>query len=110
MDAANDNIVKTFPIGPGVDFAGFDPDARLIFAANGGDNTLTVIHQTDADGYEDIGPVSTQISAKTMAFDSETKKIFLPTAEMLVTPSADPNGKPKRSVKQGTFMVLVVSK
>ncbi len=109
MDASNGNIVQTFPIGPGVDFAGFDPDAHMIFASNGGDGTLTVIHQKSADVYEDLGPVTTQISAKTMAFDSKTKKIFLPAAEMLVSPSADPNGRPKRSVKEGTFTVLVVS-
>jgi len=108
MDAANGKIVKTFPIGPGVDFGGFDPDSGMIFMSNGGDGTLTVVHQKSADDYEDMGPVKTQVSAKTMAFDPKTKNIYLPAAEVTTTTSAD--GKPKRSVKEGSFTVLVVSK
>jgi YVTN family beta-propeller protein len=110
MDASNGKIVTKLPIGPGVDFAGFDPDARTIFASNGGDGTLTVVHQKSADAYEDIGPVKTQVSAKTMAFDTKTKKIFLPAAEVIVTPAAEAGGRPKRDVKEGTFTVLVVGK
>jgi YVTN family beta-propeller protein len=110
MDAADGHIVKTFPIGPGVDFGGFDPAACLIFMSNGGDGTLTVIHQKSADDYEDMGPVKTQNSAKTMAFDTKTKNIYLPAADVNVTPSADPNGRPTRTVKEGSFTVLVLSK
>jgi len=45
-----------------------------------------------------------------MAFDPKTKKIFLPTAEVVETPPATPGGRPQRSVKPGTFVVLVVGK
>ncbi len=54
--------------------------------------------------------VATLQSAKTMAFDSKTKKVFLPAAEFDVVPATDPSQKPKRTVKEGTFAVLVVSK
>ena len=109
MDASNGKIIAAMPIGAGVDFAGFDPEARMIFFSNG-DGTLSVFHQKSADAYEDAGAVTTQASAKTMAFDAKTKKIFLPAAEMIVTPAADAGGKPKRSVKEGSFTVLVVGK
>jgi YVTN family beta-propeller protein len=109
MDAANGKIVATLPIGGGVDFSAFDPDARLVFASNGV-GTLSVIHQKSADEYEDAGTVSTQASAKTMAFDRKTGKIFLPAAEVETIPPADPNGKPTRKIKEGSFAVLVVSR
>ena len=109
MDAATGKIITSFPIGAGVDFAGFDPDARLIFFSCG-DGTLNVFHEKSADDYEDAGAVKTQASAKTMALDPKTKKIFLPAAEYLETPSTDPSKRPQRTVKPGTFVVLVVGK
>ena len=58
----------------------------------------------------DAGAIPTQVDARTMAFDTKTKKIFLPTAEYLVTPATGPAKRPTRTVKPGTFGVLVVSK
>lgn len=78
MDAFNGTVVKTFPIGAGVDFGGFDSGSRTIFMSNGGDGTLSVIRQKSADEYEDLGPVQTQVSAKTMAFDKKTGNVYLP--------------------------------
>jgi YVTN family beta-propeller protein len=109
MDASDGKIVTTMPIGAGVDFAGFDPGARLIFASNG-DGTLSVFHQKSADEYEDAGAVTTQPSAKTMAFDRKTGKIFLPAADVETIPSTEANGKPTRKIKEGSFTVLVVSR
>ncbi len=109
MDAASGKVVKSFPIGAGVDFAGFDPEARLIFFSCG-DGTLSIYHEKSADDYEDAGAIKTQPSAKTMAFDSKTKKVYLPAAEYLETPATEPGKRPQRSVKPGTFVVLVVAK
>lgn len=109
MDAANGKIIAHFPIGTGVDWAHFDPSSGLAFASNG-DGTLNVIHQKSADEYEDAGTITTQNSAKTMAFDPKTKKIFLPAADIETIPASEPGGRPRRSVKPGSFVVLVVSK
>ena len=109
MDAATGKVITSFPIGAGVDFAGFDPKTRLIFFSCG-DGNLSMFHQKSADVYEDAGAVKTQPSAKTMAFDSKTGKIFLPAAEYQETPASDPSKRPQRSVKPGTFVVLVVGK
>jgi len=109
MDAASGKVINSFPIGAGVDFAGFDADAKLIFFSCG-DGTLSIYHEKSADNYEDAGAVKTQPSAKTMAFDPKTKKVFLPAAEYLETPATEPGKRPQRSVKPGTFVVLVVSK
>jgi len=71
---------------------------------------LNVFHEKSADDYEDAGPVKTQAGARTMAFDPKTKKIFLSTAEFVETPASTPGGRPQRSIKPDSFVVLVVSK
>jgi hypothetical protein len=109
MDAVTGKIINSFPIGAGVDYAGFDPETSLIFFSCG-DGTLNIYHEKSADDYEDAGAVKTQPSAKTMAFDPKTKKIFLPAAEYQETPATEPGRRPQRSVKPGTFAVLVVGK
>jgi DNA-binding beta-propeller fold protein YncE len=109
MDATSGKVITSFPIGAGVDWADFDPQARLIFASSG-DGTLSIFHQKSADQYEDAGAIKTQPSAKTMAFDPKTKKIFLPAAEYDETPAKDPGKRPTRTVRPGSFVVLVVGK
>src|ERR1700738_1299592 len=109
MDAASGKVITSFPIGRGVDYAGFDPQAKLIFFSCG-DGTLSIYHEKSADQYEDAGAVKTQPSAKTMAFDPKTKKIFLPAAEYLETPPTGQGKRPQRTVKPGSFVVLVVGK
>ena len=107
MDATNGKTIATVPIGKGPDAAGFDAKEGLIFVSNG-DGTLNVIHEKTPDQYEALETVTTQKSAKTMAYDGKTKKVFLPAAEVETTPASDPTQKPKKSVKEGTFAVLVV--
>jgi hypothetical protein len=75
-----------------------------------GAGTLSIFHEKSADEYEDAGVVKTQPSAKTMAFDPKTRKIFLTAAEYTETPPATAGGRPQRSIKPGSFVVLVVSK
>ena len=109
MDAGTGKVIASFPIGANVDFAAFDPGSHLIFFSCG-DGTLSIYHEKSANEYEDAGAVKTQQSAKTMGFDPKTKKIFLPAAEYTETPNADPSKRPQRSMKPGSFVVLVVGK
>lgn len=109
MDSTSGKVITSMPIGRGVDYAGFDSQARLIFFSCS-EGVLNVFHEKSADEYEDMGAVKTQPSARTMAFDRKTKKIFLSAAEYLETPPATPGGRPGRSIKPGSFVVLVVGK
>ena len=109
MDSASGKVIGSFPIGRGVDYAAFDPQAKLVFFSCS-EGVLSVFHEKSADDYEDSGPVKTQPSARTMAFDSKTKKIFLSAAEYNETPPTTPGGRPQRTIKPGSFVVLVVSK
>jgi DNA-binding beta-propeller fold protein YncE len=110
MDASSGKVLASFPIGQGVDFAAFDPEARLIFFACGGDGVVSAFHEQAADKFKEAGTIPTQASAKTMAFDPKTRKIFLPAAQVDVTPAADGKGKPKRTVREGSFALLVLGK
>jgi hypothetical protein len=45
-----------------------------------------------------------------MTFDTKTGKILVPDATIVGTPAADPSQKAKKSITEGTFVVLVVGK
>ena len=107
MDAVTGKVITSLPIGRGVDYAAFDPQAKLVFFSCG-EGVLSVFHEKSADEYEDAGAVPTQPSARTMAFDPKTKKIFLSAAEYVESPASTPGGRPQRSMKPGSFVVLVV--
>ena len=109
MDATSGKVIASFAIGRGVDYAAFDPQAKLVFFSCG-EGVLDVFHEKSADDYEDAGAVKTQAGARTMAFDAKTGKIFLSTAEFIEAPPATPGGRPQRSIKPDSFVVLVVGK
>ncbi len=71
---------------------------------------MNVFQQKSADVYEDAGAIQTQPSAKTMAFDSKTKKIFLPAVEYETAPPSGSAPSQRRTVKPGSGVLLVVAK
>jgi YVTN family beta-propeller protein len=109
LDATTGKQITTLPTGSGTDAAGFDEKNHLIFFSNGEGN-LSVIEQKGPDEYVALDSVITQASAKTMAFDKKTEKVFLPAATVLTTPAVDASQKPKKTITDGTFCVLVVGK
>ena len=109
MDAASGKVTGSYAIGGNVDYAAFDPSSRLVFFSCG-EGVLNIFHQVSADEYEDAGAVKTQPSAKTMAFDPKTGKVFLSAAEFQETPATEAGQRPRRAVRPGSFAVLVVSR
>lgn len=107
MDATNGHVITTLPIGERVDAVAFDPDNKLIFASNW-DGTVSVVRQKSANEYESVGDIQTQKSAKTMAFDPKTKRLFLSAAEMEPPPAGAQRPRPRP--KPGTFTALVVER
>ncbi len=108
MDATSGKVITTLPIGDRVDAVAYDPDTKLIFASNG-EGTVSVIHQKSADEYESVGDITTQQSAKTMAFDPKTKRLFLSAAEMEAQPAVS-GQRTRMRPKPGTFTILVVER
>ena len=95
-------------IGRGPDAAAFDPDLGLVFSSNGMDGTLTVIQQESPDEYRVVATVTTQLSARTMALDPATHKIFLAAARLGRTPPAtEENPHPRPGIVPDSFAILV---
>ena len=80
-----------------------------VYVANDGDGTVSVVWQKGPNEYESVGDIQTQQSAKTMAFDPKTKRLFLSAAEMESAASAS-GQRMRMRPKPGTFTVLVVER
>jgi YVTN family beta-propeller protein len=111
VNADNGKVLTTLPIGTGVDGTAFDPDTGLIFSSNGGDGTLTVLHEDSPDKYSVVENITTQKGARTIALDPKTHKVYLVTAEFGPPPAPTPDRpRPRPSIVPGTFTLLVVGK
>jgi len=91
MDAESGRAVTTMEIGRGNDGVIYDPDSRRIFTSNGVEGNLVIFEQTDADHYRLEEAVTTRPSARTMALDPKSKKLYLVTAEGVVDPAKPVN-------------------
>jgi DNA-binding beta-propeller fold protein YncE len=102
-------VTAKIPIGPGTDGAAFDAARGLVFSTNGGDGTLTVIHQDAPDKYTVMGNVATQRGGRTIALDERTHRVYTVSAEFgpAPTPTAD-QPRPRRPIIPGSFTLLVV--
>ncbi len=108
-DADTGKVVTTIPIGEGVDANGFDPDTDLAFSSNG-DGTLTVAHQDSPDKYTVVQNAQTQRGARTMALNTNNHDVYLVTAEFEEQPPAEGQTRPRRTMKPGSFTLLVMEK
>jgi DNA-binding beta-propeller fold protein YncE len=108
MDTTNGRVLGTAPIGEGVDFAGYDPGARLAFASCG-EGVLTAVALNAAGAPEVAQSIPTQRRARTMALDERTHRVFLVTADFGPAPAATPEQPhPRPPMLPGTFRLLVV--
>ena len=108
MDSGSGKVITTLPIGDRVDAVAFDSENKLVFASNG-DGTISVVRQKSANEYESVGDIQTQKSAKTMAFDPKSKRLFLSAAQMEPAPAMS-GQKSRTRPKPGSFTVLVVER
>jgi YVTN family beta-propeller protein len=109
VDYDSGKIVATVPIGDGPDAAGYDADKKLAFSSNG-EGTVTVVKQESADKYSVAQTLKTEKSARTMALDPKTHKIYLPAAQFGPAPAPTPdNPRGRPPVVPGSFHLVVVS-
>jgi YVTN family beta-propeller protein len=110
VNADTGKVVATVPIGEGVDANSFDPETQLAFSSNGRDGTLTVVHEDSPDKFSVVENATTQKFARTMALDTTNHDVYEVTAEIEEAPPAKEGERPRRSMKPGTFTLLVVGK
>jgi len=109
MDADSGKVIQTVEIGPGPDGCIFDAKRKLIFSSNGGDGTLSVIREASPDKFAVVKTIKTQVSAKTIALDPRTHRLYLSAATADTAPAAKPATKgSRRRYVPGSFVVLVV--
>jgi DNA-binding beta-propeller fold protein YncE len=108
-DSVSGKHVGTVVIGRGADAAAYDTDLSLVFSSNGLDGTLTVIHQETPDDYKVLATVTTQVSARTMALDPVTHKIFMAAAKLEAAPPAtEAEPHPQPAIVPDSLSILVV--
>jgi len=104
LDSTDGHVVASLPAGAGIDGAAFDPGTQLAFTSNGRDGTVTVVHEDTPDKFTVVQTLKTEVSARTMAVDPVSHKIYLPAARF-EAPVAGATGRPKMIA--GSFKVLV---
>ena len=108
LDAETGRVVASLPIGQGVDAAAWDPSTSLVFASNG-EGTLTVVKQDGPDAYHVVENAATQKSARTMALDEKTHRVFLAAADFGTPPPATAEQpRPRAPMVPGSFTILVL--
>jgi len=109
-DSTNGRQVAIVPIGDGPDGAAFDPASELAFSSNG-EGTLTVVHEEDPEHFIVVENVATLKSARTLALDEKTHRLFLPAAQFGAAPAATPEQPhPRPPMVPDTFEMLVVGR
>ena len=99
MNSETGKVEAALPIGAGVDATAYGAGEAF---ASAGDGTLTVAAQA-AGKFDVAQTVKTPVGARTMGMNSETHRLYLPTAEMEpAAAGARPRPKPD------TFMIVVV--
>lgn len=110
LDVSSGAVIATIPIGKGVDANAFDPVTGYALSSNGEGN-ITVAKQNDKGGFDVIETVETQPSARTMALDKTTHKIYLSAAQYGPMPEPKPGEKHQHPpMVKDSFVILVVGK
>jgi DNA-binding beta-propeller fold protein YncE len=107
VDSTNGKVVSSVPIGDGVDANAFDPQLHLAFSSNGEGN-LTIAHEDSPQKLTVVQTVQTQKSARTMALDPNTHRVYVAAATFVPAPKTAP-GEPRHrpATVPGSFKILV---
>jgi len=107
VDLKSGQVVARPAIGKGTDAAWFDAKYNDAFSSNG-EGSLTVIHESKDGEFEIADTVKTMPSARTLAIDSKSHKIFLAIAQFEPAPAGQTEGR-RRKVVPGSFAILVLA-
>jgi YVTN family beta-propeller protein len=108
MNSETGKVISNFPIGDGSDGIAFDPSNERAYSSNG-DGTITVVQGKNGGEYKILETIPTQKGARTIAVDTKTHHLYLPTAEFEPAPAGEGNEKKRPSMKKGSFCILDVA-
>src|SRR3989475_12989707 len=105
-DPDSGKVIAMPAVGPGPDGVVFDAATGYVMSSNGGDGTLTIVKE-NAGKWEVLENVATARGARTIALDTKTHNVYLPTA--------DPGPPATTGQRRGTFLadsfkILIVGK
>jgi YVTN family beta-propeller protein len=107
LDTETGKVVGTVPIGAGVDGCAFDDATQLVFASCG-EGTTTIAQEQTPQKLTVAQTLKTERGARTIALDSQTHRIYLPTAQFQPPPSPSPGASPGRpTIVPNTLKLLV---
>jgi YVTN family beta-propeller protein len=107
LDTETGKVVANVPIGAGVDGCAFDDASQFAFASCG-DGTTTIAKEETPQKLTVVQTLKTERGARTMALDSKTHRIYLPTAQFQPAPSPSPGASPARpTIVPNTLKLLV---
>ncbi|OOG40780.1 YncE family protein [Rhodanobacter sp. C05] len=104
LDADNGHLVATMPIGNGPDAVVFDEATATVYSSNGESGTITAVHEDDPAHFRVTATIPTQPSARTLALDPRSHRLYLSAAQWDKTKQA--NGRP--NIVPGSFAILTV--
>ncbi|MBA4167613.1 MAG: YncE family protein [Chitinophagaceae bacterium] len=105
LDADKGTVVGKLPIGEGCDGVVFDSKNKTILASNG-EGTMSVIQEKSAMQYETFKNIPTKKSARTIALDEQTQRVYLPAADLDI--HSEPGKRP--APVAGSFQVIVMTR
>jgi YVTN family beta-propeller protein len=107
IDTTSGKVVASVPIGTGVDGCAFDDATQLAFASCG-EGTTTIAKEEGPDKLTVVQILKTERSARTIALDPKTHRIYLPSAQFEPPPSPSPGASPGRpKIVPNTVKLLV---
>lgn len=108
VDSTNGKVVSSVPIEDGVDANAFDAQLHLAFSSNGEGGTLTIAHEDSPQKLTVVQSVKTQMTARTMALDPNTHRVYLAAATLAPAPKPEPGAARHRpATVPGSFKILV---
>jgi len=108
VDPDRGKVLKTLPIGNGVDGAAFDATSGLAVSSNG-EGSMTFVHEESPDSFRVVATVPTQRGGRTIALDERTHRLYTVAAQFGEAPAPTPERPRTRPpIIPGSVVVVVL--
>lgn len=108
-DRETGEVKARLPITRDVNALAYDAPHRRLLIPSGVDASLTVIEQHDADHYVLRASISTLPMAYNMAFDPQTRRVYLPAMDFIQPAPSPAEPKPDPLFQADTFSVTTLA-